>query len=243
MPRGALVVFEGTEGVGKTTQVARLVAQLAAAGIPCLPLREPGGTAVGEAIRHLLLEPGRTLTPAAEALLFVASRAQLVADRIRPALAEGTTVILDRFFLSTYAYQVGGRGLDESAVRAANQLAAGGVIPDVTIFLDLPVDAGMVRAETRGRRDRMEEAGGDFHARVSAAFRTFTTPEWQRAHPECGLIVRVDATGNEEEVFARVVQALVGARPDVFQPLAPGHASGGGTGAMKADAVATRGNA
>jgi dTMP kinase len=225
MPRGALVIFEGAEGVGKTTQVRRLAARLDQLHLPYLHLREPGGTTDSEAIRQLLLDPLKTLVPAAEALLFMASRAQLVTERIRPALEQGTTVILDRFFLSTYAYQIAGRGLNEDHVRAANQLAVGGLIPDVTIFLDLPVQDGLARATARSERtqtqqDRMEQAGDAFHHRVDTAFRTFLTPAWQHDHPECGPIIRVDAGGSEDQVFTRITQALAAARPESFSRLA-----------------------
>lgn len=225
MARGTLIVFEGAEGVGKTTQVQRLVSHLETLRHPTLHLREPGGTAVGEAIRSLLLAPDNALVPESEALLFMASRAQLVADRIRPALEQGITVVLDRFFLSTYAYQIAGRGLPEPDVRAANQLAVGGLIPDVTIFLDLPVGDGLSRATVRSeraaaQRDRMEQAGDAFHHRVDAAFRTFLTAAWQRQHPECGPIVRVDAGGGEDQVFQRIVQALATSRPETFSILA-----------------------
>ena len=146
MPRGALIVFEGAEGVGKTTQIGLLVARMHATGVPHLSLREPGGTPLGDEIRRLLLDPGQRIVPRAEALLFMASRAQLVDDVVVPAIREGQFVLTDRFFLSTYAYQIAGRGLDEAAIRMANQFATAGVIPDLTLLLDLPDGAGMVRA-------------------------------------------------------------------------------------------------
>lgn len=223
---GTLIVLEGAEGAGKTTQLRRLTAAFEQHHIPALHLREPGGTDVGEAIRGLLLDPARTLTPAAEALLFMASRAQLVADRIRPALAAGTTVLLDRFFLSTYAYQIVGRGLPEAELRAANQLAVGGLVPDLTILLDLPPELGMARAASRngdGGPDRMERAGDTFHQRVGAAFRAFAGAAWQEAHPECGAIVRIDALGTEDEVFVRIAQQLAAVRPETFGVLIESH--------------------
>ena len=223
MTRGALIVFEGAEGVGKTTQVRRLVAALAEVGIPHLHQREPGGTSVGESIRQLLLDPTRILAPTAETLLFLASRAQLVSDRIRPALENGDVVVLDRFFVSTYAYQIAGRGLDEHLVRAANQLAVSDVVPDVTLLMDLPVVEGLARTDARGTRDRMEQAGDDFHQRVGLAFAQFMTSQWQDAHPECGPIVCVNAQGSEDEVFARVVDVLISTRPEMFNLLATPH--------------------
>ena len=222
--RGLLLVFEGAEGAGKSTQIGLLLDALAAAGVPHLPLREPGGTALGDEIRHLLLDPARDdVVPRAEALLFMASRAQLVEREIVPALGRGDVVLLDRFFLSTYAYPIAGRGLAESEVRQANQFATGGLVPDLTLFLELPARDGMARADARGGRDRMERSGDDFHRRVSAAFAGFATPEWQAAHPECGPIVRVDATGTERAVQQRVQAALIERWPETFRALSRSH--------------------
>jgi len=219
MARGLLIVFEGAEGAGKTTQTRRLSAKLASLGFSCTVLREPGGTVPGERIRNLLLDPSHELTAATEALLFMAARAELVALEIRPALERGEMVLLDRFFLSTYAYQVGGRGLDETEVRGANQLAVQGLVPDLTFVFDLSSEEGMARADARGERDRMERAGDDFHHRVAAAFQHFLTPGWQGAHPECGPIVRLDASGTEEVVCDRLMTQLAAARPETFGAL------------------------
>jgi dTMP kinase len=211
--RGALVVFEGVEGAGKTTQVARLVARLERAGVPVVAFREPGGTPLGDAVRALLLDPAQDITPEAEALLFFASRAQLVQQRVAPALADGMVVVLDRFFLSTYAYQIAGRGLARDAIRDANRLAVGSVRPDVTMVLDLPAADGMVRAGRRSAADRMEAAGAGFHARVGAAFTEALSPAWQAAHPEAGRIIGVSAHGDEAMVEQRVCAALSAAVP------------------------------
>lgn len=214
---GALVVFEGAEGVGKTTQMRRLVACLTALGVPHLAVREPGGTAVGDEIRRLLLDSTHGVAPRTEALLFMASRAQLVDEIVRPAIERGTFVIADRFFLSTYAYQVVGRGLEESEVRQANRFASDGVTPALTVLLDLPPGEGLDRAAARGGVDRMERSGGDFHTRVALAFREFASPAWQQAHPECGPIALVDASGSEEEVAARVWRVLHDRWPETFR--------------------------
>lgn len=208
-PRGALVVLEGAEGTGKTTQLARLAAALEQSGVPVVLLREPGGTSLGEGIRQLLLDPAQSPAAGAEALLFLASRAQLVTELIRPAMARGEVVLLDRFFLSTYAYQVSGRGLDGEQVRAANQLAVGGLVPDVTVVLQLSAATGLRRAAARGARDRMELADADFHARVAEAFERFATVGWQHAHPECGVIAAVDASAGREQVFRSIAQRIV----------------------------------
>lgn len=199
-----LIVFEGPEGAGKTTQL-RLVAEwLGAQGHAVVAVREPGGTPLGDEIRRILLDPASDITPRAEAMLFMASRAQLIERTVAPALATGGIVLLDRFFLSTYAYQVAGRGLPHAQVSTANRLATADVRPDLTVLLSLPVEVGLSRATSRGPHDRMEQADADFHERVARAFGEFATPGWQQRHPEAGPIEAVDATGTVEEVFNRV---------------------------------------
>ncbi|HEU4629547.1 MAG TPA: dTMP kinase [Gemmatimonadaceae bacterium] len=222
--RGRLIVFEGPEGAGKSTQLGRLADWLAARGLAPRVVREPGTSAVGQEIRRVLLDPVHDVAPAAEALLFMAARAQLVAQELRPALEAGATVLADRFFLSTYAYQVAGRGLAEAEVLAANRLATGGLAPDLTLLVRVPPDVGLARALRRGGPDRMEQAGDAFHARVAAAFERFAEPAWQAAHPECGPIAAVDGTGDELTVFTRVVEALAAHWPELA-------AAGAGTAA------------
>lgn len=214
---GALVVLEGAEGVGKTTQLRRLVSRLEEGSIPFCAVREPGGTPVGDEIRRLLLDPAVDIVPRAEALLFMASRAQLVETLIRPAVAGGQFVVADRFFLATYAYQIMGRGLPADAVRGANDFATGGLVPGLTILLDLPDGEGFTRISARGEHDRIERSGEPFHARVASAFRVFTQPGWQAQHPECGPIVLVDARGTEEEVAARIWLQLQLRWPETFR--------------------------
>lgn len=216
MATGRLIVFEGAEGVGKTTQLRLLSARLSQMGVAHLGVREPGQTAVGNQIRQLLLDPATDLVARAEALLFMASRAQLVERGVRPALAAGDVVLADRFFLSTYAYQGAGRGLALDDLTAANRMATDGLVPDLTILLDLPVAEGLARAGARGEHDRMERSGTVFHERVAAAFALYATPAWQAAHPEVGPIVVVDAHGSEEAVAERVLGALAGRWPETF---------------------------
>jgi len=216
MSRGRLIVFEGAEGAGKTTQIRLIAERLGTAGIPCVAVREPGGTPVGDAIREILLDPERHITAATEALLFMASRAELIGRAIEPALEKGNVVLLDRFFLSTYAYQIVGRGLPEDEVRAANRLATGGLVPDITLLLDVHPGEGLGRADARGKRDRMESVGDDFHERVGKAFRKFVEPAWQHSHPECGPIKLIDGTGDETAVLKRVISALSSAFPQPF---------------------------
>jgi dTMP kinase len=216
MARGTLIVFEGAEGAGKTTQIRLLAERLAAADVPCVAVREPGGTPVGDEIRNIVLHPEQELTHATEALLFMASRAELVAREIRSALEEGAVVLVDRFFLSTYAYQIVGRGLPEPEVRAANRLATGGLVPDLTLLLDITVEEGLGRADARGSRDRIEQVADEFHQRVSHAFRLFSDSAWQHSHPECGPIKLIDGTGDAAAVQKRVVATLISAFPQPF---------------------------
>lgn len=208
---GGLIVLEGIEGVGKTTQLQRLRRLIESRGLVVTALREPGGTPAGDEIRRLLLDPDSQLDERTEALLFMASRAQLVADVIRPALERGEFVLLDRFFLSTYAYQVAGRGLPEDEVRRANALATGGLIPDLTLLLDLSAGAALARAAQRSAHDRIERSGEEFYGRVRAAFVDFASVPWQQGHPEAGPVVLVDASG-DESVVARRIERVVGSR-------------------------------
>lgn len=208
-PPGRLIVLEGADGVGKTTQAALLVERMRASGRPVLPLREPGGTPLGDELRALLLDPGRDVAPAAEAMLFMAARAQLVRRVIQPALARGALIVLDRFFLSTYAYQVAGHGLPEAAVRAANSVAVAGVVPDLTLLFEYPARDGLGRAEPATiAGDRMHAMGAEFQARVVAAFAGYAHSGWQREHPECGPIVAIDASGSVDQVAGRVAAAV-----------------------------------
>jgi dTMP kinase len=215
--RGVLIVFEGGEGSGKSTQLRRVSAALARRAASHVCLREPGGTPLGTEVRRLLLDRRSDIAHRAEALLFMASRAQLVEREIQPALARGDVVLLDRFFLSTYAYQIAGHGLPEDEVRAANRFATAGLTPDLTLLLTFPVTEGLARAARRAAaHDRMEAMGEPFHRRVAAAFATFADRSWQTDHPECGPIVSVDAEGREEEVTERVNAALAARWPGTF---------------------------
>ena len=211
-----LIVLEGPEAVGKSTQARLLAGWLQSRGLEVVSLREPGGTSLGDQLRGILLDPGSHLSSRTEALLFMASRAELMEQVVRPALAARKVVLLDRFFLSTYAYQVAGRGLPEGDVQAANRFATGGLIPDLTLLLQLPLDESRRRLGQRSTPDRIEQATRGFHERVAAAFDSFVAEDWQRTHPECGRVVGVDATGNEAAVFSRLKSAVEQAWPGSF---------------------------
>ena len=198
------IAFEGIEGAGKSTQAARLAERLRAAGRDVLVVREPGGTPFAEQVRQLLLHEPYEVTAASEMFLFQAARADLVSRVLRPALAAGRVVIADRYELSTRAYQVAGRGLPESGVRAAIALATGGLVPDLYLVLDLDVDAGRGRQAAQGKSpDRMERADAAFHARVAEAFRRASGPD----------VVHVPAGGSEDRTAELVWQAVVAASP------------------------------
>jgi dTMP kinase len=216
MARGKLIVFEGAEGAGKTTQIRILAERLTNAGVSCVGVREPGGTPVGDEIRDIVLHQDEELTAATEALLFIASRAELIARQIVPSLEKLDVVLVDRFFLSTYAYQIVGRGLPEPEVRAANRLATAGLVPDLTLLLDVHASHGLGRADARGKRDKIERSGDAFHEKVGNAFRQFADPKWQRSHPECGPIQLIDGSGDETTVHEQVVSALATAFPQPF---------------------------
>src|SRR5205807_7398325 len=167
------ITFEGSKGCGKTTQVKRLAIHLEKIGIVPEVFREPGGTAIGEAIRHLLQhsDENNAMTPEAELLLFEASRRQLVREKIQPALKRGDWVICDRFFDSTTVYQGAARRLDPALVERLNRFVAGDCFPDITFILDVDRATARSRLSARKIRDRMEEQSEDFYERVQNAYR------------------------------------------------------------------------
>lgn len=197
MMPGRFITFEGPEGAGKTTHIARLAALLESKGIHAVATREPGGTRLGEAIRAMLQHDaaGETPAPRAELLLFLASRAHLMDTVIRPALAAGTWVLCDRFCDSTLAYQGYGRGLPLDEIRAIDAFARGGLMPDMTFLLDVPPEESRARVQSRTDEvpDRFEREQTAFHARLRAGFH-----ELARADP--ARIRIVNATAPIEEV-------------------------------------------
>lgn len=169
--RGLFITVEGGEGVGKSTNMAYLENCLRDSGIDLLVTREPGGTALGEELRQLLLQVReQSVSATAELLLIFAARAQHLEELIEPALASGRWVLCDRFTDATYAYQSGGRGIDAATVRSLEKLVQGGLRPDCTLLLDAPVAVGMARARGRGELDRFEREQMDFFERVRATY-------------------------------------------------------------------------
>lgn len=205
--RGLFITLEGADGCGKSTQAAILADRIAATGREVVRLREPGGTAVSEKIRALVLDPENSeMAPECELLLFEASRAQLVRQVIEPALARGAVVVCDRFYDSTFAYQAAGRSLAEPTIRTANALGSCGVAPDRTLVLDMDTDAALSRA-TRDGADRMEAEGVAFQRRVREGYLRLVAEEPHRVR-------RVDAAGTVEEVTGRLADALADLLPD-----------------------------
>lgn len=222
-PRGIFITFEGGEGAGKTTHIRFLSEKLRERGREVVRLREPGGTAVGEELRAVVLDPKNdNLSDEAELLIYEAARAQIVAEVIRPALERGAVVLCDRFADSTIAYQVHGRGLDAAFVEQANAFACQGISPDRTILLTTGGSArtGLSRATHRGA-DRLERAGEEFHTRVNEGFLDIA-----RAHADRVRVVQSAArkSRTSELVFRELADlfpwmADVVDDPSYFAPL------------------------
>jgi dTMP kinase len=197
--RGLFVSFEGIDRSGKTTQAGMLCDAL---GAEALGVREPGGTQVGERIRAVLKDPGVELGPETEALLFAAARAELVARVIRPALEDGRVVVCDRFVDSSLAYQGGARGLGIAEVERINLFGTGGLLPDLTILLEIEP---AVAAERAGAPDRIEDEGSALQLRVLEAYEELAAADPERFR-------RVDADRPPEEVHSDVVTLVEQAR-------------------------------
>lgn len=202
---GTFVTFEGVEGSGKSTQLRLLAQRLEVAGMPVRVVREPGGTKAGEAIRAVLLDPEHYgLDARAELLLYEASRAQLVAEVVAPALEAGEVVLCDRFFDSTTAYQGYARGLPLDEIQELNTAATGGLVPDLTVVIDIDPAHALTRARTAsGRPDRLEQEDESFHERVRAGFLAIARHEPQR-------VIVVSGDGSIDEVAERVLAAVRG---------------------------------
>ena len=196
--RGLFITVEGGEGVGKTTNMQFLQDHLRESGVDMVVTREPGGTALGEDVRELLLKPREEAMAAdAELLLVFAARAQHLAQLVEPALARGQWVLCDRFTDATYAYQGGGRQLPMATIRELEQLVQGDLRPDYTLLLDCPVDVGMSRASARGELDRFEQEQAEFFQRVRDTY-------LQLARESSGRYHVVDASQPLESVESQL---------------------------------------
>ena len=215
MSRGRFIVVEGAEGTGKSTQAGRLRGFLRAAGLDVVGAREPGGTRVGERIRQMVLHGGDLAVPReTELLLILAARSAFVRRVVEPALAGGSWVVSDRFDMSTFAYQGYGREIGVEPIVPLNAFATSGLVPDLYIVLDLPVEEGMARQRRQGKGgDRFESAGADFHRRVRQGY-----VELSATHVNAVL---VSARGSPDQVESRIRREVVSRLPET---------SGGGGG-------------
>ena len=210
MNRARFVVVEGVEGAGKTTQVGLLSAWMTARGIAHVTAREPGGTGVGEAIRDVLLaQRDGGVPPETELLLMLGARAAFVREIVQPALARGEVVLADRFELSTFAYQGYGRGLDLEDIGRLNAFATGGLKPDLTVVMDLPVSEGVSRQAREGAApDRIEGEGAAFLERVRRGYQELAARD--------GRVRMIDARGEAQVIHRRLRGVLGEACPETF---------------------------
>jgi dTMP kinase len=202
--RGRFVTVEGIEGAGKSTQMDVIRQYLEERGIRVVMTREPGGTPLSEAVRTLLLDPdNRSMSPDTELLLVFAARAEHLHKVIRPALESGHWVLSDRFTDATFAYQGGGRGIEAARIATLEEWVQGALRPDLTLLLDVPVEAGMSRIAGRGQRDRFEREDREFFQRIRSSY-------LQRAAAEPQRFRRIDASVPVDQV-SREALAAVGA--------------------------------
>ncbi len=176
--RGKFITFEGSEGCGKSTQSKMLFGHLKAKGLKVIYLREPGGVKVSEMIRGILLNPKNKISPEGETLLYMAARAQVVEEIIKPALIAGKIVVCDRFMDSTIAYQGYGLGIDIKLIRSLGNFATQGIAPDLTIFLDLPVKSGL--KHRHDCKDRIEQRSVSYHEKVRRGYLALAKDEPRR---------------------------------------------------------------
>lgn len=201
-PRGIFITLEGIEGAGKSTHLQGLATFLMDRGISVVQTREPGGSALGERVRAIFLDPGlRSLTADSELLLLYAARSQHVAEVIRPALASGSWVLCDRFEDSTYAYQGGGRGVPATRIAALSTWVLAGLAPDLTLWFDVDPALGLARARRRSTQDRLEQETLDFFSRARSMFEA----RWRQ---EPGRIIRLDADEKPDVVSAAAIRAV-----------------------------------
>lgn len=198
MGRGLFITVEGTDGSGKTTQIGRMKEYLAAKGYDVLLTREPGGTMISEKIREIILDPANTkMSSTAEMLLYASSRAQLVSEIIKPAVASGKNVICDRFVDSSYVYQGFGRGIDLNTITLVNNIALDDLTPDITFFLNIDPETALERRKASTGTDRIEQEEMDFHWRVYEGYRKLS-----EAYPD--RIKTINCSRNIDEIAADI---------------------------------------
>ena len=191
------ITFEGPDGSGKTTQARMLAEHLESRGYPVLCTREPGGTEISEQVRQVILSThNKSMRNETEVLLYSAARAQIVAELIRPALAQGKLVICDRYYDSTFAYQGYGLGVDLNLLRAITQFATGGLVPDLTFYVDVPVELGLARRH-RGETNRLDLKNVEYHTRVRNGYL-----ELVKAEPTRFIVI--DGSGSVEQVQEQI---------------------------------------
>ena len=201
--KGKFITFEGGEGVGKTTQLRMIKEYLAQKGVDAVFLREPGGNAISEKIRAVILDRANSaMTGMCEAMLYSAARAQLCEEVIRPALEEGKLVVCDRFIDSTFAYQGVARGLGSEKIDMLNKLACGDLMPDLTVFLDLEPTLAFARKGGADADDRLEQEGMDFHIKVYEGYKLACKLYGDR-------IVDIDCSSEAEVTHKKIVDALI----------------------------------
>lgn len=200
--RGKFITVEGTDGAGKSTQIELLVKYLQNNGFEVVVTREPGGTSISEKIREIILDVENSeMSDITEALLYAASRAQHINQKIKPAVENGKVVICDRFVDSSIAYQGYARGLDMSLIEDVNMYAVDGMVPDATLFFDIKPEIGIARKKNVQSLDRIEKEALDFHYKVYNGYKELLEKYPQR-------IKRIDAEKDVEEVHAQVVEVL-----------------------------------
>ncbi|WP_243342951.1 dTMP kinase [Anaerococcus sp. AGMB09787] len=200
--KGKFIVFEGPDGSGKTTVLAKVKERLREERIDFIDFREPGGTDISEKIRDIIIDKANSsMTARCEALLFAASRAQLVEEKIRPALEEGKLVLSDRFVLSSLCYQGVGRGLGVDEIRAINDFATGSIEPDLTIFFDIDYKTALIRKRENFEADRLESEDFDFHKKIFDAYNSI-------AETYKDKIKKIDATLSVDEVRDQAIDLI-----------------------------------
>ncbi len=204
--KGLFITFEGPEGSGKSTHCKLLAEALEQRGVQSVLVREPGGTAVGEAIRQIIKSDfdGQAMCHLTELFLFEAARAQLVMELIEPALTQGRVILCDRFTDSTVVYQGYGRGLDKEMIFKLNKVATNNLQPDITFLLDVPAEEGLKRINKRGVNDRIEKEQIDFHQRIRSGYL-----ELARMFPHRFRVI--DSSGSEDEVHQQILKIVLDA--------------------------------